>query len=78
MPTDELLEFLGTRDAAYCFRGLATAFPHVPVRSHLEDTQRGGAPIIISDGRCAICTLTTAVVAYVPESPELTKLIRPI
>jgi len=33
---------------------------------------------MIGDGRCAICTLTTMVVAYVPDSPDLAKLTRRI
>lgn len=73
---DELLTFLAVRDAPYCFRCLAMAFPHMRVQPHLEAAMRGGAPIMIGEGRCAICTLTTTVVAYVPDSPDLAKLIR--
>ena len=78
VPKDELLDFLGTRDAPYCFACLATAFPGRRVQPELEAAQRGGAPVIIGDGRCAICNRMTIVVAYVPDSPDLARLIRRI
>ena len=78
MAGDELLAFLAARDAPYCFRCLAAAFPRVRVQPHLEAALLDGIPLIIGDGRCAICTLTTTVVAYVPDSPDLARLIRRI
>lgn len=78
VPNNELLDFLGTRDATYCFACLAAAFPRRRVQPELETAQRAGAPIIIGDGLCAICQRTTIVVAYVPESPDLARLIRRI
>src|ERR1043166_1186762 len=74
---DDLLTFLATRDAPYCFRCLATAFPHRHVKRDIEEVQRSGAPVIIGEGRCAICQFTTTVVAYVPNSPDLPQVIRP-
>ena len=74
----DLLEFLAARDAPFCFRCLGTAFPHVRVQSQLEAALREGAPLIIGEGRCAICRLTTTVVAHVPDSPDLARLIRRI
>jgi len=77
-PDDDLMVFLATRDAPYCFRCLAAAFPHRRVRQELESAHRAGAPIVIGDGLCAICHLTTTVVAYLPGSPDLARLIRRI
>jgi len=74
----DLLEFLAARDAPYCYRCLAMAFPHVRVQSQLDAALRDGAPVIIGEGRCAICRLTTTVVAFVPDSPDLARLIRRI
>ena len=76
MADDELLSFLAARDAPYCYRCLATAFPHMRVQPHVEAALRAGAPIMIGDGRCAICTRTTTVVAYLPESPDLVRMMR--
>ena len=75
---DQLLTFLAGRDAAYCWRCLAAAFPGVAVQTHLEAMRRAGAPLIIGDGTCGICRLTTTVVAYVPDSPDLARMVRRI
>ena len=63
---DELLTFLETRDAPFCFPCLARAFPHIAVRERIERARQAGAPLLIDEGRCSICRLTTNVVAYVP------------
>jgi len=35
---------------------------------------RAGAPILIGEGRCAICQQATTVVAYIPGDPDLSRL----
>jgi len=42
MADDELLAFLAARDAPYCFRCLAMAFPAVHVQPQVEAALRGG------------------------------------
>ena len=73
---DDLLIFLEARDAPYCFRCLTQAFPGVNVRERLQSAERAGAPLLIGDGRCAICALTTTVVAWVPGDPDLLRQSR--
>jgi hypothetical protein len=73
---DELLTFLQARDAPYCFRCLAQAFPQVNVRRRIESVHRTGAPLLVGEGRCAICGLTTIVVAWVTGDPDLARLGR--
>ena len=71
---NELLVFLESRDRPYCFRCLKQAFPHEPVRDLIETAWRAGSPILIGEGRCAICALVTTVVAYIPGDPKLSRL----
>jgi hypothetical protein len=73
MTDDALLTFLQTHDAPYCFRCLAQAFPHTAVKQRLEAAKRAGAPMLIGDGRCAICTQVTTVVAWVTGDPDLAR-----
>jgi hypothetical protein len=73
---DELLGFLQARDAPYCFRCLAQAFPHERVQSRIEAAARAGAPLLIGEGRCAICAQTTTVVAWITGDPDLARLGR--
>ena len=73
---DALFEFLQARDAPYCFRCLAQAFPRERVQARLEAAQRSGAPLLIGEGRCAICARTTTVVAWVTGDPGLTRFGR--
>ena len=68
---DDLLAFLQARDAPYCYRCLAQAFPRANVRRRIESAERAGAPLMIGEGRCAICALTTTVVAWVTGDPDL-------
>jgi hypothetical protein len=68
---DDLFVFLQSRDAPYCYRCLAQAFPGVNVRQRLEAAERAGAPLMIGEGRCAICAITTTVVAWVTGDPDL-------
>jgi hypothetical protein len=70
---DDLLAFLSTRDRPYCFRCLATAFPYRDVREQIERAVKEGLPILIGRGTCAICGLSTTVVAYITGDPELLK-----
>jgi len=74
---DELFGFLQARDAPYCFRCLAQAFPRERVQARLEAAHRSGAPLLIGEGRCAICAMTTTVVAWVTGDPGLTRFGRP-
>jgi hypothetical protein len=78
MADDEVLTFLAARDATYCFRCLAAAFPRMPVEANLEAALRNGAPLITGEGTCAICRRATPVVAYIPQSPDLARMIRRI
>jgi len=71
--SDELRLFLETRDRPYCFRCLRQAFPHESVRDRIERMLRAGAPILIGEGRCAICRQATIVVAYIPGDPDLAR-----
>ena len=71
---DELRLFLETRDRPFCFRCLRQAFPHEAVRERIETMLRAGAPILIGEGRCAMCRLATIVVAYIPGDPDLSRL----
>ena len=71
---DELRLFLETRERPYCFRCLRQAFPHEAVRDRIEAMLRAGAPILIGEGRCAICQQATTVVAYIPGDPDLSRL----
>ncbi|PYM21504.1 MAG: hypothetical protein DMD78_17500 [Candidatus Rokuibacteriota bacterium] len=73
---DELLAFLHARDAPYCFRCLAQAFPRGNVRQRIEAAERAGAPLMIGEGRCAICAITTTVVAWVTGDPDLLRQSR--
>ena len=73
---DELLLFLETRDRPYCFRCLRQAFPHEAVRERIDTLRRAGAPILIGEGRSAMCRLATTVVAYIPGDPDLSRLAR--
>jgi len=75
---DQVLTFLAGSDAAYCWRCLAAAVPGVAVQTHLEARRPADAALIIGDGTCAICQLTTTVVAYVPDSPDLARIVRRI
>ena len=76
MTEDELLTFLQTRDAPYCFRCLSHAFPHTPVLQELRTAERAGAPVLIGDGRCAVCHQETMVVAWVTGDPGLMRFGR--
>jgi hypothetical protein len=76
MADDELLAFLQARDAPYCLRCLARAFPFEPIDERLKAGKRGGAPLLIGEGRCAMCTQTTTVVAWVTGDPDLVRLGR--
>lgn len=73
---DDLLAFLQARDATYCFRCLAQAFPQTNIRRRIETVRRAGAPLLVGEGRCAICALTTTVVAWVTGDPDLARLGR--
>jgi hypothetical protein len=76
---DEVLLFLETQDAPYCFPCLRQAFPQVTLlelRHRLELAGRYGAPILIGDGRCSVCEKSTTVVAYIPGDPTLSWLGR--
>jgi hypothetical protein len=74
MDTSALLAFLQARDAAYCFHCLAQAFPRSRVQRTLEAARQAGAPVLIGDGRCAICTRLTTVVAWISGDPALARL----
>jgi hypothetical protein len=76
MTDDDLVRFLQTRNAPYCLRCLVHAFPDFNVRSHVDAVQASGAPIVIGDGRCAMCQQHTTVVAWVPGDPDLARLMR--
>jgi hypothetical protein len=73
---EDLLAFLRTRDAPYCYRCLAQAFPWVNVRQLIEGAERAGAPLMIGEGRCAICAMTTTVVAWITGDPDLLRQSR--
>ena len=74
--SDELLLFLESRDRPYCFRCLRQAFPHetVDIPDQLYAARRAGAPVMIGEGCCALCAQATAVVAYIPGDPDLSRL----
>jgi hypothetical protein len=74
--SDELLLFMQSRDRPCCFRCLRQAFPleSADIRDGLEAARRAGAPIMIGEGRCAMCRQTTMVVAYIPGDPDLSRL----
>ena len=73
---DELFRFLQARDAPYCFRCLAQAFPTEHVKSRVQAAERSGAPVLIGEGRCAICAQTTTVVAWITGDPDLARFGR--
>ena len=70
------MAFLQTRDAPYCLRCLAQAFPSLNVRSHVDAARARGAPVVMGDGRCAMCQQHTTVVAWVPGDPDLARLLQ--
>jgi len=73
---DELRLVLETRDRPYCFRCLRQAFPHEAVRDRIGTLARAGTPILIGEGRRAMCLQATTVVAYIPGDPDLSRLAR--